>query len=134
MSDERGVSGEADINLAGLQEAGDVLATEAVTNGTDLLDAESLTHVLDGLLNDGVDVVGLVVGKPGGQVSLAGLHSGNRDLVTPEQVGDDGQIAIVGELVGEKLSVGEDAEDVGQEEDGLVSALVLGVGDIGVDC
>jgi hypothetical protein len=133
VGDKRGVSGVTDVDLAGLQVAADVLAAEAVANGTDLLDAQGFAHILDGLLDDGVDVVGLVVGQPGGQIGLAGLHVGKRDLVTLEQVRNDGQVAIGGELVGEKLGIGENAEDVGQEEDGLVGALVLGVGDIGVD-
>lgn len=133
MGDEGGVSGVTDVDLAGLQVAGDILATEAVADSTDLLDAESLTHVLDGLLDDGVDVGGLVVGQPGGQIGLAGLHGGDGDLVTLEQVGDDSQVAIGGELVGEELGVGENAEDIGQEEDGLVGALVLRVGDVVVD-
>ena len=133
MGDEGGVSGVTDVNLARLQVAGDILGAEAVADSTDLLDAESLTHVLDGLLDDGVDVGGLVVGQPGGQIGLAGLHGGDGDLVALEQVGDDSQVAIGGELVGEELGVGENAEDVGQEEDGLVGALVLGVGDVGVD-
>jgi hypothetical protein len=133
VGDKRGVSGVTDVDLAGLQVAADVLAAEAVTSGGDLLDAEGFAHILDGLLDDGVDVVGLVVGQPGGQIGLAGLHVGKRDLVTLEQVRNDGQVAIGGELVGEKLGIGENAEDVGQEEDGLVGALVLGVGDIGVD-
>lgn len=51
--------------------------------------------------------------QPSDQISLAGLHVRNADLVALEQVGDDGQVAAVGELVGEQLRVGEDAEDVG---------------------
>lgn len=54
-----------------------------------------------------------MVGDPRGEVHLAAVHVGNLDLVAPEQIRDDGQVAIAGELVGEQLGVGEDAEDVG---------------------
>lgn len=128
------MSGVTNVDLAGLQVTDNVLSAEAVADSTNLLDAEGLTHVLDGLLDDGVHVGGLVLGQPGGQVSLAGLHGFDGDLVALEQIREDGQVAIGGELVGEKLGVGEDAEDVGQEKDSLVDALVLGVGDVGVDC
>ena len=110
------------------------LRTEAVTHSTDLLHAQSLTDILDGSLHDGVDVGRLVLGQPGAQVDLAGIHVGSADLVTLEQVRDDRQVAALGELIGEELGVGEDAEDVGQEDDGLLRGLVvLGVGDVGVD-
>lgn len=133
MGDEGGVGSVTDVDLAGLQVADDVLGTEAVADSTDLLDTESLAQVLDGLVDDGLDIVGLVLGQPGGQVGLTRLHGLEGDLVTLEQVGDDGQVAIVGELVGKQLGVGVDAEDVGQEEDGLFGALVLGIGDVAVD-
>jgi len=133
VGDEGRVGSVTDVDLAGLQVADDVLGTEAVADSTDLLDTESLAQVLDGLVDDGLDIVGLVLGQPGGQVGLARLHDLEGDLVTLEQVRDDGQVAIVGELVGKQLGVGVDAEDVGQEEDGLFGALVLGVGDVAVD-
>jgi hypothetical protein len=134
VGNEGGVSGVTGVDLAGLQITDDVLSAEAVADSSDLLDAEGLAHVLDGLLDDRVHIGGLVLGQPGWQVSLAGLHGLDGDLVALEQIRDDGQVAIVGELVGEKLGVGEDAEDVGQEEDSLLGALVLGIGDVGVDC
>lgn len=75
-----------------------------------------------------------MVWQPGGQVSLAGLHVCNIDLVALEQVGDDGQVAGTGELVSEQLGIGEDAKDVGQEEDGFSGVLVVfGVGEVSVD-
>lgn len=113
---------------------GTYLATEAVANSADLLHAESLTDILDGGLNDGLDVGGLVLGKPRGQVSLAGFHVADLDLVALEKIRDDSQVAIVGELVGEKLGIGEDTEDIGQEDNSLVGVLViLGGSDVGVD-
>lgn len=133
MGHERRVRSVANVDLTGLQEAADILATEAVTDGSDLLHAQVLAHVLDGLFDDRIHVAGLVLGEPRGEVDLARVHVANGDLVTLEQIGDNGQEAIVGELVGQELGVGEDAEDVGQEENGLVGALVLGVRDVGVD-
>lgn len=50
-----------------------------------------------------------------------------------ENIRDDSQVTIVGELVGEKLGVDEDAEDIGQEDNSLFRVLILRVGDIGVD-
>lgn len=110
------------------------LATETVANSADLLHAESLTDILDGGLNDGLDVGGLVLGKPRGQVSLAGFHVADLDLVALENIRDDSQVAIVGELVGEKLGIGKDTEDIGHEDNSLVGVLViLGGSDVGVD-
>lgn len=110
------------------------LSTEAVPNSANLLHAQSLTDVLDRSLDDGVDVGGLVLGEPRGEINVAGVHVGDADLVTLEQIRDDGQVAALGELIGEQLGVGEDAEDVGEEDDGLLGGLVvLGVGDVGVD-
>jgi hypothetical protein len=75
-----------------------------------------------------------VLGQPSAEVNLARLHIGNADLVTLEQVRDDGQVSTPGELIGEELGVGVDAEDVGQEDNSLLGGLVvLGVGDVGVD-
>ena len=75
-----------------------------------------------------------MVGKPCGEISLAGFHIADLDLVALEKIRDDSQVAIVGELVGEELGVAEDAEDVGQEDNGLVGVLVvLGGDDVGVD-
>lgn len=132
MGNERRVRAVANVDLAGLEETSDVLATEAVADGGDLLHVKSLTHILDGLLDDGVDVARLVLGEPSGEVGLARFHVLNRDLVAIEQIGDNGQEAIVGELVGEELRVGEDSEDVGKEEHSLIT-LVLGGGDVSVD-
>lgn len=133
VGDERRVRAVANIDLAGLEVTSDVLSTEAVADGGDLLHVKSLTHVLDGLFDDGVNVAGLVLGEPSGEVGLARFHIRDGDLVTLEQIGDNGQEAIVGKLVSQELGVGEDSEDVGKEEDSLVSALVLGVGDVGVN-
>lgn len=75
-----------------------------------------------------------MLGQPGTQIGFARLHVGDANLVTLEQVRDDRQIATLGEFISEQLGVGEDAEDIGQEDDGLLGGLVvLGVGDVGVD-
>ena len=56
------------------------------------------------------------------------------DGIALEQVGDDSQVAIVGELIGEKLAVVVDTEDIGEEDNGLLRGLVvLGVDDVSVD-
>lgn len=162
MGDERRVSGVADVELAVLQEAADVLytqtsqallapyvvlicstlgiwantnlATKAVPNTRNALDAQVLADVLDRRLDNGLDARGLVVGDPLREVNLAGLHVADVDGVTTEEVGQDGQVAIVGELVGEQLAVDKEAEDVGEDDDGLFGGLVvLGVGEVGVD-
>lgn len=110
------------------------LATKAVPNTRDALDAQVLADVLDCRLDNGLDARGLVVGDPLGEVNLAGLHIANVDGVATEEVGQDGQVAIVGELVSEQLAVDEEAEDVGEDDDGLFGGLVvLGVGEVGVD-
>lgn len=110
------------------------LGTEAVANRTDLLHTESLARVLDGGFHDGVHVTGLVIGEPRGEVGLAGFHGFDADLVTLKQVWDEGKVAIVGELVGEELGIGVEAEDIGQEDNGLLGSLVvLGESDIGID-
>jgi len=135
MGDERGVSSVANVKLAILQKAANVFATEAVANTSHTLNTQFLSEVLDRALNNGVDTTGLVVGEPLGEVDLAGLHVADLDGVAVEEVGEDGQVAIVGELVGKELAVDEETEDIGEDDDGLVRILVvLRVGDIGVDC
>jgi hypothetical protein len=75
-----------------------------------------------------------VAPDPGGQIGLAGLHVAQLDGVALKQVGDDGQVAIVGELVGEELAVVVDADDVGEEDDCLFGGLiVLGIDDVSVN-
>jgi len=135
VGDERGVSSVADVEPAVLQEAADVLAAKAVANTSNTLNTQFLSEVLDGALDNGVDTTGLVVGNPLGEVDLAGFHVANLDGVAVEEVGDDGQVAIVGELVSKELAVDEETVDVGEDDDGLVGVLVVfGVGDVGVDC
>lgn len=76
-----------------------------------------------------------MVGEPGTNVKLAGLHGDGVDGVAAEKVGEDTQVSIVGELIGEELSVVEETEDIAQEEDSLLGGLVvLGVDNVGVDC
>lgn len=110
------------------------LSTKAVPNATDLLNSQLLAEVLDGGLDDGVDMGGLVVLEPGREVGLAVLEVVELDGVALEEVGDDGQVALGGEVVGDELAVGVDADDVGQDDDGLLGGLVvLGVGEVGLD-
>jgi hypothetical protein len=109
-------------------------AAEAVADTSDALGTQFLTNILDGGLDDGVDLGRLVLGEPVGQIGLSGLHVGNADGVAAEEVGENTEVAIGGELIGEQLSVDVHAEDVAQDDDGLFGGLVvLGVDDVGVD-
>lgn len=76
----------------------------------------------------------LVVLNPRRKLDFSSLHGFMSDGIALEQVGDDSQVAIVGELIGEKLAVVVDTEDIGEEDNGLLRGLVvLGVDDVGVD-
>lgn len=155
MGDERRVRGVADVELSILQEAADILQlsatftshsilyadqaglthlpTKAIPNTTNLLHAEVLTEIFDSRFAHRIHVRGLVVFQPTHQVHFAGVHVLRLDGVTPEQVGDDGQEATVGKLVGEELAVVVNAHDIGEDENGLFGVLVAGVGDVGVN-
>jgi hypothetical protein len=75
-----------------------------------------------------------VVREPLGHIDLARIHIGHTDLVASEKIRNDGEVAIVGELVSEELGVAEDTKDVGQEDNGLIGVLVLlGGRDVGVN-
>lgn len=114
---------------------GTYAGTEAVANSGDSLHAEGLAHVLNGLGHNGVDDVGLVSSEPLHNVDVAIVQVIGTDLSTVEQIREDGQVAIVGELIDEKLVVGEEAEDVGQVKNGCVGLLaVLGGTNVGLDC
>lgn len=111
------------------------LATEAVPDTSNALDTEVLADVLDGSLNNGVNNGRLVVGDPRGQVGLSRLHIGELDGVAAEEVRDHGEVAIVGELVGEELGVDVDSEDVAENDNGLLGRLVaLGVDEVCLGC
>lgn len=90
--------------------------------------------MLDSRLDDGLNVRGLVVRDPVWEANLAGLHVTNLDGIATEKIGDNGEIAIVGELVGKQLAVDEDAENVREDDDSLLGVfVVLGVSDVGLD-
>lgn len=111
------------------------LATEAVSDTSNALDTKVLADMLDGSLNNGVNSGRLVVGDPRGEVGLSRLHIFELDGVTAEEVRDHGEVAIVGELVGEELSIDVDAKDVAEDDNGLLGGLVaLGVGDVCLGC
>lgn len=131
--------GVADIDTLALgQEAGDVLAAEAVADGTDLLRA-LLLHVCQSLLDDRVDGVrqvalalGTALLQPGHDVEVLGAVQ--LDGVAFEKVGHDDPVAVGGELVGDELGVDEFmADHVGQNDNGGGGVLGLGVGDVGRD-
>lgn len=107
------------------------LPTKAVPNTSNTLGTQP-ANILNRRLNNRVNLIGRVVRKPSGQIGLARLHIAQLDGVAAEEVRDDAEVAIRGELVSEQLGVGVDAEDVGQDDDGLVGA-VFGVDDVGLD-
>ena len=84
---------EAQINtLAFGQEAGYISASKAISDSPNSLDTKVIAHVCDRLLDDGLDVSGLVVGKPRGQVELAfGNVAGN--CVAGEDIWYHGKIS-----------------------------------------
>lgn len=91
--------------------------------------------MLNSRLNDRLDVRDLVVLNPVRQADLSSLHVTKLDGIAAEEVGHHSQVAIVGELVGKQLAVDEETEDVGKDEDGFLGGLViLGGGDVGLDC
>ena len=120
------------------QEARDVLAAKAVSDGTDLLRA-LLLHVRQRLLDDRVDLVGQValalraaLLQPSHDVEVLGAVE--LDGVALEEIGHDDEVAVGGELVGDELGVDElMADHVGKDDDGGGGVLGLGKGDVGGD-
>lgn len=134
MGDEGRVGVETNVDLALLHVAADILGTEAVSNTGDTLSAQFLADVLNSRLDDGVDVARLVVGEPGGEVGFSRFHVAELDGVSLEKIGNDTSVSIGGELVSEELGVDIDTEDIAQEDNNLLGALILGVDNVGVDC
>jgi hypothetical protein len=126
----RAVSGIRD---ARLQEANDVLGSEAVSHRSDALAAVFLLHLPDGGLDHGIHFVGRVLGAPRRHVEV--WPAVERDGVPLEHVGHDGEEAVGRELVGDELRVQEaHAQDVGQDEDGVFGRLVRWIGEVRVNC
>lgn len=91
--------------------------------------------MLDHTLDDRINVFGLMVLEPALQVEARLAETRQFQGVTAEVVRDEAEEAIVREVVGDQLAVGEDAKHVGQDHDGLGGGLVaFGVDDIGIDC
>ena len=67
VGDKRGVSGETDVDLAGLQVAADVLAAEAVADGADFGGIVGGADGVEGGVDDGFDVGHGVAGLPFGE-------------------------------------------------------------------
>lgn len=141
---ERGMSGETSVEFPFLEETDNILnkttvgksisrrgiksvlylATEAVSSRANLLNTQVLPQVFDGSLDDRVNLVGAMLGKPFLNVDLSGLESVEGQLVTVEEVRNDGQIAVRGEVISEQLAVVVETEDVGDDDDRLVRRLV----------
>mgnify|MGYP005989322757 CR=1 FL=1 len=127
------MSCEAGVELAGLEVAGDVLATIAVADTANALDAEVVAQLSNDLVNDGLCVLGHVVLDPVHDLEALGAVQWHG--VTLEQIWDDGEVAGSGKLVGEELNVGECVtQDIAEDEDGIVGFLVGGVSKVGRDC
>ena len=101
--------------------SGTYLGAEAVTQCANLLDAVLLLQELDRINNDGIDSllgVGVLsagaVLQPSHDVEVGGALDGNRIAV--EEVNDQGLVAVLCKLVGHKLAVLPDAEDVSDVE------------------
>lgn len=97
--DERRVREIAGVELAVLQEAGDVLGAEAVSDAAQALDAELALKLLDDGVDEGVELLRGVVLEPARQVEALGDVDG--DGVAVEEVGDDDEVAVGGVLVGD---------------------------------
>lgn len=78
-------------------------------------------------------VAGRALGHPGPKVKVAGPVKA--EGVAVEDVGHQDGVALGGEVVGQQLAVLPDADDVGQEEDALALASLVGggSGQVGVD-
>jgi hypothetical protein len=135
------VSSETNIDALALgQETRNVLAAEAVADGTNLL-RTLLLHVCQSLLDNRVDGVrqvalalGAALGQPLHDVEVSAAELVELDGVALEEVGHDGPVAVGGELVGDQLGVDQGvAHDIGENDDGVGGVLVLGVGDVGGD-
>lgn len=92
-------------------------SAKAVAYRSELRNAKFLFQMLDGIYDDGVDILhGMGVlpvataGKPLLEVEVR--WAVNRDGVTVEEVNDQTRVAIGGELVSHELAVDPDAEDV----------------------
>ena len=82
-----------------LQEAADVLATEAISDAADALAAERAAHLLQHRLDDRVYVLRQVVLQPGRQVEVR--WPVDLDRVAVEEVGHHDEVAVGGELIGD---------------------------------
>lgn len=133
--DEAGVGDVGDVNAA-LEVADGVLCAEAVAEGADLCRAVLLLESLDAGDDDGVDLGGcvrlLVVGAIEDPVDDILSRC---ELVAVEDVGDDGGVAVGGELVGDQLRVRVDAPDVRDEDQAGAGVGLVGgrLGDVGLD-
>jgi hypothetical protein len=108
------------------------LCAKAVANGTNLLDAQ-ITQRLDALDDDGVNGLGGVrvvasrsLGHPGPKVKVA--RPVQAEGVAVEDVGHQDGVALGGKIVGQQLAVLPDANDIGDEEDALALASLVGGG------
>lgn len=115
------------------------LGTEAVADGANLLDAQ-VPESLDALDDDGVNGRGSVrvvatgaLGDPFDKVKVA--LAVQRQRIAVEDVRQQHGVALGGIVVGQQLAVLPDANDVGDEEDALAIADLVGRrrGQVGVD-
>lgn len=117
---------------------GAYLGAEAVSQSTNLGGTVLLLQGLDGGLDDGIDgLLGMGVvsiaalGHPAHEVEVVGAVK--RERVAVEDVENQGEVALGGQLVGHELGVLPDADDVGEEKEGLSGLLGASrLGDVGI--
>ena len=108
------------------------LCTEAVAQGSQLRNTILLLHRLSRRLDNGVDSIGRVRVVPARALVVplheveAGRLVAHRQRVAVEQVDDEREVAVGGELVRHQLAVLPDADDVRQVEDAGAGAGLLG--------
>jgi hypothetical protein len=116
-----------------LQETHNVFSSKAVSNSTNLLGSVFALQLFKGFRNDGVHGVSLMRLHPLHDVEVCWAIEGN--WVPVEKIWHQNKIPIGSELVSNKLRVVEAvADDIRNEQDCFLSRLILGVGDVGLNC
>ena len=117
-----------------------VLGPEAVPHSAQLLDPHLGPHLDDARIHDRVDrrrqvrnlLLAIAALQPFLEIEIAGSVEG--DGVSVEEVGHEDVVAILGELVGEELCVGEVVPDhVCDDEDAPFGGGLGGFGEVGLD-
>ena len=120
-------------------EAHHVLGAEAVPYGSNVR-VTLFLQVVQRLGHNGVDrghgvrvVTGHTVLDPVLDVEVGRARAFERERVFVEQVGEEGEVPVCGELVGDKVCILRNAHHVWDEEDGLAWLWVGGLCDVDID-